>query len=336
MTPLGESVLVGVFIASIVVMSWASVRFTAALERLGARAGFTEGLLGLVAALGADAPEICSAVIALLSGHHEVGLGVVLGSNIFNLAGLLGLSALVAGRVAIGRQGLWLNGGTSLLVSGVLLALLLGALSARASLGLLALVLVPYGVLTALHPRQIARLALPRGIARYLQTAVAHGHLHAAKGRTRRSASRRDFLWLALSLAAIVGASIGAVRCALSLSAQWGVSASVVGSLVLAALTSLPNVITGVQLARDGRGAAVVSESLNSNTLNVLVGVCLPALVIGIGVASPAIVFAAFWLLGMKLVALVAASHRNGLHRAGGALLVLLYAAFAVFVVQSH
>jgi cation:H+ antiporter len=108
-----------VFTVSLGVMSWASVLLTAALERIGSRLRFSKGLLGIVTALGADAPEICSASTALLANQHEIGLGVVLGSNIFNLAGLLGLSALVAGRVTIGRQGLWLNGGASLLVSAV-------------------------------------------------------------------------------------------------------------------------------------------------------------------------------------------------------------------------
>lgn len=79
-----------VFVVSLAVMSWASVWLTSALERIGARLRFSEGLLGIVTALGADAPEICSAFTALLSNQHEIGLGVVLGSNIFNLAGLLG------------------------------------------------------------------------------------------------------------------------------------------------------------------------------------------------------------------------------------------------------
>lgn len=95
-----------VFGASMAVMFWASVRLTTALEDIGARLRFSEGLLGIVTALGADAPEVSAAFVALLSNHLEVGLGVVPGSDIFNLAGLLGLSALVAGRVSIGRQDL--------------------------------------------------------------------------------------------------------------------------------------------------------------------------------------------------------------------------------------
>ena len=56
-----------------------------------------EAWLGLVAALAADAPEITSAVTALTRGQASIGAGVVIGSNVFNLAALLGLAAVAAG-----------------------------------------------------------------------------------------------------------------------------------------------------------------------------------------------------------------------------------------------
>ena len=62
------------------------------LERLGERAGISEALLGVLAALAADAPEITAAVVALAHRQASVGAGVVIGSNVFNLAALLGLA----------------------------------------------------------------------------------------------------------------------------------------------------------------------------------------------------------------------------------------------------
>src|SRR5216683_5185263 len=64
--------------------------FARELDRIGERLGFSEALLGMVTALGADAPEIASAVAAVVAGHKETGVGVVVGSNVFNLAALLG------------------------------------------------------------------------------------------------------------------------------------------------------------------------------------------------------------------------------------------------------
>ena len=89
------------FVAGVAVSLSASWLLVSRLERLGERAGLSEAWLGLVAALAADAPEITSAVTALARGQSSIGAGVVIGSNVFNLAALLGLSALLTGRWAL-------------------------------------------------------------------------------------------------------------------------------------------------------------------------------------------------------------------------------------------
>src|ERR1700678_4072259 len=80
------------------------------LERVGERFGLSEALLGLVAALAADAPEITASVTALLHHQRTIGAGVVIGSNVFNLAALLGLGAVVAGRIGLHRKVVLLGG----------------------------------------------------------------------------------------------------------------------------------------------------------------------------------------------------------------------------------
>lgn len=322
-----------IFVMSVAVMSWASVHLATSLERIGTRLRLTDGLLGIVTALGADAPEIASALAALFSSHHEVGIGVVIGSNMFNLAGLLGLSALVAGRVSIGRQGLWLNGGTSLIVSIILLALIMQWISVGTSLMLMALVLVPYVTLTALHPPQFGKLKLPSAMKRFLSVAIGHSHRDARKRDNISHASLKDGVWVVFSLALIVGSSFSAVDSAVSLGSHLGISHAVIGMIILASLTSIPNVIAAVHLAREGRGAAVVSESLNSNTLNILAGICLPALLIGFAPPSASIIYAAICLLGLKLITLVIASGKNGIFRKDGAIIVSLYLLFVLSII---
>ena len=58
-------------------------------------------MLGLLTALAAHAPEVSSAIAALVRGKHDVGVGVVLGSNVFNVAAMIGLSAILCGRIRI-------------------------------------------------------------------------------------------------------------------------------------------------------------------------------------------------------------------------------------------
>lgn len=123
------------------------------------------------------------------------------------------------------------------------------------------------------------------------------------------------------------------MRGSLVLADRVGVSRFLVGALLLAFLTGLPNLYTALRLARRGRGRAVVSETLNSNTLNMIVGVTLPALAFGTARAGGRVSFTAWWLLGSTLlaVALLAADH--GLGRRGGALLVGVYLAFVLATV---
>ncbi len=302
-----------------------SVVLARELDRIGERLGFSEALLGIVTALGADAPEIASAVAAIVAGHEDTGVGVVVGSNVFNIAGLLGVSALLAGPVRIHPHGLALTGGVAVLVAMVGGLVAVDALPGVVGLVLALLVVAPYVVLSALHARTRARLPA------FLRDAVAEEQQDARRDEFARPASGFDALTVVPALAAVVGGAYGMVAAAQSLADRWDVSDVVVGALVLAALTSIPNLIAAVRLALHGRGAACVSESLNSNNANILVGLCVPALFLGLGSASGVETFAAWWMVGMTVV-VVALAFGGGLTRREGAAIIALYVAFAVVV----
>src|SRR2546423_15697891 len=93
-----------VFVLSFAVTIAAAAFFARRLDAVGLRLGLPETLLGLLTALAADAPEVSSAVAALVKGEHSVGVGVVVGSNVFNLAAMFGLGALVAGQITVRRE----------------------------------------------------------------------------------------------------------------------------------------------------------------------------------------------------------------------------------------
>lgn len=321
------------FCLCIAAMSWASVRLTAILERIGARLRISDGLLGILIALSADAPEICSAIAALLSAEHEVSVGIVLGSNIFNLAGLLGLSAVVAGRISIGRKGLLLNGSIGLAITVIALALVLRLISAELSLALLVILVLPYMALSGMQPPRIEGLRIPAKINAFLSTAIAHSHKDARRRRESPLRAWPDVVWLVVAVTLIIGASFGAVHNAVWLGRHWSIDETIIGMLVLSVLTSVPNVVAAVKLTRDQHGAAVVSEALNSNSLNVIAGIALPAVVIGFAPPKPSIIYAAIWLLFMTIVTLFAAGGRHGLGRTGGVLILLMYLLFAGAVI---
>jgi cation:H+ antiporter len=295
------------------------------LDRIGERLGFSEALLGIVTALGADAPEIASAVAAVVAGHTDTGVGVVIGSNVFNLAALLGLSAILAGTVRIHPHGLVLNGGVAVAVAlfGALIALSL--IPGWLGLVLSLVVLGPYVTLSALHERARSRLPAP------LREAVVEEQRDARRDEYAQPAGVTDALAVVPALAAVVGGAYGMVAAAQSLGDRWNLSDLVLGALVLAALTSIPNLIAAVRLAKHGRGAACVSESLNSNNANILAGLCLPAVIIGLGSASGVETFAAWWMVGMTAIA-VLLGFGDGLTRREGAAIIGLYGVFVLVV----
>ncbi len=314
-----------VFFGGLALTVVASVVLARELDRIGERLGFSEALLGIVTALGADAPEIASAVAAIVAGHEDTGVGVVVGSNVFNLAGLLGVSALIAGPVRIHAHGLALTGGVAIAVALIGGLVAVGVLPGVAGFILALLALAPYVTVSALHAR--ARARLPQ----FLREAVVEEQQDARRDEFARPATGVDALAVVPALAAVVGGAYGMVAAAQSLADRWDVSDVVIGALVLAALTSIPNLIAAVRLARHGRGAACVSESLNSNNANILVGLCIPALFLGLGSASGIEIFAACWMVGMTAVA-VALGFGRGLTRREGTAIIALYVVFVVAV----
>ena len=300
------------------------------LERIGERFGLSEALLGLLAALAADTPEITAAVTAV--AHHErtIGAGVVIGSNVFNLAALLGLGAVVAGWIALHRKVIVLGGAVALWVAIVCFAAVVGIVDPAVAIGLVFAVLVPYVIVLAARPSEIRRLPLPRPWATWLASAVDEEELELVVAIHPPWGKPLDAFVAAAALVVVVVASAAMELGASALGRHYGVAEVVVGGLVLAAVTSLPNAVAAVHLAAKGRGAATLSTALNSNTLNVTGGLLIPAAVIGLSRPSGQGVLIAGCYVGLTALTLVLAYVDRGLRRWAGWVIIVGYAAFVV------
>lgn len=292
------------FVASIALMLWASAHFAHRLDDAGTRLGLPEALLGLLTALAADSPEISSALSALLQHDHAVAVGVVVGSNAFNLAAMLGLSAVLATRVRAEHDTFVLEAVAGLALLSVMLAVVAGGLGRTAGGVLVAAVALLYLVLLARRPGRLG------------------------DGRYRRGEAARLLGVLLLVLGLIVAGSVGAVRSAGDLADAWSVPQALVGVVVLAILTSLPNAWTGVRFGLHGRGSALTSEALNSNSINLVAGLALPAALGGLTTFSGLDVFGLAWLFGMTVAALVLFGRRGGAGTRAGIFLIVLYGIF--------
>jgi cation:H+ antiporter len=318
------------FVVSLAVTLSAAATFARRLDQLGARFGLPEVIIGLLTALAADGPEVSSALAALSKGAHEAGVGVMVGSNAFNLAAMVGLSALLAGRVRVGRETLILEGSAGLAVTTIGIALLLGALSAILAVVLLVCVLGPYLTLVVAGPRLATRLRMPRPVNRVIVGAVEQGENSRSPHPGVHFATHRQVALMALDVLLIVLGSVGMVQAALSLGERWGIGPALIGALVLGPLTSLPNALTGVRLGLASRGAALVTEALNSNTINLVAGVAVPSLFVTLTANSAAERLDLALLAAMTVVTLALLRHPRGMRRAGGAAVVGLYVVFVV------
>jgi cation:H+ antiporter len=294
------------FLASLAVTLAAAAFFADRLDHIGPRLGLPEAVVGLLTALAADAPEISSAVVALARGQKQVSLGVVLGSNAFNLAAMIGLSAVLAGTVRIGRRALAIEGGVGLAATLVAAGLVVGLLPAWLALVLLAAIVAPYLVIVSRGPADHA---------------PAPTHMHDG-------ALWKPVALIVPAVGLILLGSIGMVEAAIKLADRWHLSKALVGILILAVLTSLPNAFTAIRLGRAGRGPALVTETIGSNTINLVGGILLPALIVGLAGSSGLIQFNLEWLLGMTCVTLLLLTRPAGIGRRGGFVLVALYAVF--------
>ena len=304
-----------------------SAALVTALERLGARFGLPEATLGLLVALAADSPEVTSAITAYVRGEPSVGAGVVLGSNAFNLAALLGLGAVVAARIALHRRVVLFEGVVALTIAALAAVTLAGIAGPLVCLVLMLAVLVPYVALSALPARRRPEIPLPRAWRRWLVGAVAEEELELLAAITPPPGTWRDAVVAAVAVPAVVGASALMEGAASDLGARHGVPPIVIGGVILAAITSLPNAVAAVYLARRGRGPAAFSVALNSNAVNVIIGLMIPA-VLAAGVSLPrdsGFITAAYVVLTALTIGVAWA--QRGIGRWAGALIIALYLA---------
>lgn len=278
---------------------------------LGERFGLSPLIIGLtVVAFGTSAPELVVSVDAALAGYGGIAVGNVVGSNICNLALILGSVALL--RPATVDRALIRGAGPVMIVAAVGLALLLanGRLSRLDGL-LLTAGIVFYTVMSLRSEDMAARLAdeTPRAVR---STAAAVLLFGAGLG----------MLLLGGSLFVKGGAAL-----ALAL----GVAPAVVGLTVMAAGTSMPELATSVVGAVRGHGAMATGNIIGSNIFNALAIPGVAALVAplergGVGAADLGI------MILISVVALGFMYTGSRLTRAEGALLLAAYVGYCAWL----
>jgi len=254
-------------------------------SRLAANLGVSRLFIGLtVVAFGTSAPEAVVSVMAALKGSSDLALGNVVGSNIFNVLFILGVSALIiplAVSAQLVRFDVPVLVGVS--VTSFLLALD-GSIGRWDGLFLLAVlvahVFVGYkkGLSSSSSEPDAAparSLEAPEGMPRAL---------------LRFKSSALNAVVVLISLGLLVLGSRWLVESVSTLARALGLSDMVIGLTVVAAGTSLPEVATSVMAALRGERDIAVGNVIGSNIFNLLGVLGLSAVLAPAGVSvAPAI-----------------------------------------------
>jgi cation:H+ antiporter len=317
----------GLFLLSAATSLASSWLLVSRLGRVGARFGLSEALLGIVTAFAADAPEITASVSALIKHDQSVSTGVAIGSNVFNIAALLGLAAVVAGQITLHRRVILLNGPIAVWISIACLAVVVGVVSSAVGLIGVLIVLLPYLAILGVRRTRLGHMPLPGGWIMWLETAIHEEELELETTIRPTRGHARDIVMAGVAILVVVVASVVMERTAAKVGGRYAVPGIVIGGLILAAVTSLPNAVAAVYFAAHDRGAAVLSTTLNSNAINVVAGLLLPGTVLGLGARSGSATLIAVGYAVMTALALTLAYLGSGLRRRSGVLIVTSYLA---------
>ncbi|MDH3376861.1 MAG: calcium/sodium antiporter [Gammaproteobacteria bacterium] len=292
-------------------------------SRLAAVIGISPLVIGLtVVAFGTSSPELMVSVKSALSGQPSIAVGNVVGSNIFNVLFILGLSSLIVPLV-VSQQLVRLDVPLMIALSVIVLILSLDGNLGRADGIMLVAGLAVY-VSFAIYQSRKETIAVKEEYTREF------GNESRAKGN-----------WIGnigLVLGGLVLLALGShwlVESAVSFAQYLGVSELVIGLTIVAVGTSLPEVVTSVIAAIRGERDIAVGNVVGSNIFNIMAVLGLASVVspTGIEVSTAVIGFDMPVMIAVALACLPIFFTGGIISRWEGALLLGYYVAYTLYLV---
>lgn len=235
-------------------------------SRLALRAGLSAMFVGLtIVGFGTSSPELGASLTATLKHATDVGLGNVVGSNIFNIGAILGLTALIKPiRVSISA------------VRSDLVVVLAACFVPWLSLLFGGVIPRPVGVLLLAALTVYLWLAYRRARLTAAAEVLLIEREMALLRRAVAGKAWRDAGFVVLGLALLVGGSTWFVEAAIKLARGVGWSELLIGLTLVSVGTSLPELVTSLVAVRRGNADIAVGNIIGSNIFNALgiVGTC--------------------------------------------------------------
>lgn len=292
---------------------WGADKFVAGASALARRLGVSPLLVGLtVVAFGTSAPELAVSVTAALKGANEIAVGNVLGSNLFNLLVVAGLSAvfcpLVMDRTLLRRD--W-------------------PLSIGAAIALFAMLLTGGGL------SRTEGVILLAGFACVMASQIRP----ALRGRQTAPQAEADVQMtpaliavnIVLGLICIIVGGQLSVEGATGIARLFGLSETLIGLTIVAFGTSLPELVTSIAAARRGENDIAMGNVIGSNLFNILLILGVSASITPISVQPTAPLDCLILIAASVLFYIPACKGKLG--RAPGAAMVMAYAAYTAYLI---
>jgi cation:H+ antiporter len=278
-----EPLVLILFVAGIVLLVAGADVLVRGASRLAAAVGISPLVIGLtVVAFGTSAPEMAVSVQSALSGQAgaDVAIGNVVGSNIFNILLILGISALVTPLV-VSQQLVRFDVPLMIAASFAVILFSLDGAIGRVDGAILFSAIIAYTAWAIVKGRRESR-EVEEEYANEFGPVLA-----------KKSSKLLDAVYIAAGLAMLVLGSRWLVGGAIAIARGIGVSELVIGLTIVAAGTSLPEVATSVMASIRGERDIAVGNVVGSNLFNLLAVLGLAALAApeGVSVAASALRF---------------------------------------------
>jgi len=308
-------------VVGLAVLVWSADKFVDGAATLAKHLGVSALLIGIIiVGFGTSAPEITVSIISALEDRPELALGNAYGSNIVNIALILGVTALM-GTIAVQSDVLRRELPILLAATGFGVVLLLdGALSRLDGILLFAVLFVYMG-----YSIWRARQAKPDHLIEEVEQEMVEHNM--TKGQS--------IFWIVLGLLLLIASSRALVWGAVGVAEAFGVSELIIGLTVVAVGTSLPELVSSIVAARKGEYDMVLGNIIGSNFFNMLAVVGVAALIQPLAVGQDVLQRDIPVMVGITVLLFAVCWLFKAVNRYAGAGFVAIYVGYTLWLINT-
>ena len=313
-------------IVGLAVLVWSADKFVDGAVGIAEFCGMSTLLIGMVVVgFGTSAPELTVSAISASQGNPELALGNAYGSNIANIALILGATALVS---PILMQRSVLRGDLPILLAVSVLSIILvwdGSVARWNGILLLAVfaAAMAYSIRRELRKAKLEKSESLSG--------------NADSAEPKKVSLGKSVFWLVLGLVLLVVSSRALVWGAVEIARTLGVSDLLIGLTIVAIGTSLPELASSIAAARRGENDLALGNIIGSNLFNTLAVVGLAATISPMQEIEEAVTYRDMPLMIALTVALIVLGYRRKgdgrLNRIAGAILLAVYVGYLALLI---